>query len=279
MLWDCFFSINQFYDPYIIRYIVNSLELSEEQKKAVIYYFTDGKIWGKAKIDDAHKFAYYFSQITYKYHSGEFSTEEYKNLRKPFLQVVATHLSNDSIVSSDLDYITLYYFENDDEYSIFIKHFFDGSPFHWEKNSTKYSDMIIEAVKLFEQGNLDDAITIYQNSFYINPVAIKAHYGLTSCFTKLKHFDKAKQEVLKMNNYFSSNYDIANYYRQLGNTLINTEEYEAAYASFKYSLLFDENAIAFRGMTSVESKAGQSFSTISSEEVLKKASYLSYTAY
>jgi hypothetical protein len=44
-------------------------------------------------------------------------------------------------------------------------------------------------------------------------------------------------------------------------------------------LLFDGNDIAYRGMAYVEDKAGHSFSTMRSEEVLKRTNYLSYIAY
>ena len=274
-----FFFIRKFHDPYIIKYIINSLDLSNEQKKAAIHYFTDGKKWGKAKIDDAHKFAYSFSQMTYKYKSGEITTEEYKNLRKPFLQLVASDARNESILTSDLGHIALYYFENDDEYSIFIKQLYDGSAFHWESNSTKYTNMIKAAKKLLDQGNPEDATAIYRDSLSINPVALKARYGLAFCFIEMNQSDNAKQEILRMKSFFSSNHDIAYYYRQLGNALTYTREYEAAYACYKYSLLFDGNDIAYRGMAYVEDKAGHSFSTMRSEEVLKRTNYLSYIAY
>ena len=195
------------------------------------------------------------------------------------MQLVATDASNDSLLTNDLDQMTLYYFENDDEYSIFIKQLYNGSTFHWEANSTKYIDMIKEATKLFDKGDSEDAITIYRNAISINPVAVKARYGLASCFIELNQPYNAIQEILKMKSYFSSNRDIANYYRQLGKALTNAEEYESAYACYKYSLFFDENDIAFREMTNIERLARQSFSTVRSEDVLKKTNYLAHIAY
>ncbi len=278
VLLGFFWFVRQFYGPYIVRKIINSLDLPDNLKETAINHFTNGKRWGKVEIDGAHKYAYAFSHLTYQYRSGELTTDEYRESRRPFLKFLVPDSSINSVLASDLADIKLFFFENSDEYNIYLRHHAVDSSFHWESKSTTYIEMITKANNLLENGYPNAALDIYRNALEINPIAIKARYGMAACYSALGQPSNAKEEILKMANFFVSKKDIAYYYRHLGSTLFETKEYEAAYACYKYSLLFEETNIAFEGMNNIENESGHSFSSIRSEEVLNANGYLAYVA-
>lgn len=273
-----FLFARQFYGPYIIRSIINSLDLNTNLKQAAISHFTCGRLWGKVDVNAAYKYAYMFSQLTYKYRSGELTTDEYREKRKPFLKNIVPDATSSLALASDLADTKQYYFENSDEYNIYLRQHSVDSSFHWEMKATNYSDMISKADNLLSNNNPSMALEVFHDALAINPIAIKARYGLAACYSSLGEPLKAKAEILKMASFFTSQKDIANYYRKLGYSLVETKEYEAAYACFKYSLLFEETDIAFDGMSLTENIAGRSFSSIRSEEVLDANNLLAYVA-
>ena len=220
------------HDPHVIREMINSLDYSKEEKKILIRGLSKGWLFGGSSVDGAYHFAFQNLTLTNKYKSGVVSTEQYNKQRRGMTVLLPKKgLVSLSTLFDPTVHRSVFYFENDEEQSIYLRITEDTLDFHWEASSRRYQDTLQVADECFEKNQFDTALTVYESCISINPIAIKARYGASKCLIRQGRIEEGKAELLKMKWYFTKKGDIARYYRELGYALKEAKEYESAYAS------------------------------------------------
>jgi tetratricopeptide (TPR) repeat protein len=109
---------------------------------------------------------------------------------------------------------------------------------------------------LVENGQYEEASQILETSLYMNPMRITTAMELTDCIMAMRDHEKAKTLLEYTHSLCLLPEDFAWYYRRLGFLLAELEKYEDAKHCQLYSLIFEENDIAYGELAYADSVLG-----------------------
>ncbi len=98
--------------------------------------------------------------------------------------------------------------------------------------------LIDRAEKLEKKNKFDEALTLYQQALFENPVSMAIRGGMIRCLRRLGDFERMHAEVIDSFPFLCTRAEIAAYYRSLGYYYVEKYQPQLAYDLYRFSRLY-----------------------------------------
>lgn len=169
-----------------------------------------------------------------------------------------------------------YHFENLTEFLIYTQLCKSTGDVYWYSGN-EYIDEYKKGYELFERGQFDKSIEVYQKCLELNPIGIRARFEICEAYLHLKDLTSAQKTLLEMKKMLVEEAQIARYYRRMGYIETERDNYEVAIACYRYSLKYQYHSSVGRELLYIASKCGSNQTVENPEDILRKAGILLMT--